>query len=538
MGEKMREENRSLIEKDKFFYAFVCTIVWGIISHGYCYFNITFSHDSLGIYQDADYATSLGRFVQMIYLEKVRGNLFPPFLTGLLSLIFLGCANSIVLHLLELKNKVLVCITCGILTTNVTITLLNATYIHFADIYMLALFFSVIGVYICEQTKLGWFVSAIAICIMLGLYQPFFQVTTILSFLMIIKKILAKTSANEVLMACIKYALAIISGLILYSIVLRIVLSLTNIQLSNDYNGLNSVGQYSSFSSVIELIIKTYTYTISYFLRPRIFRSVFIGKINLLLLLLSLLMIFWIVISKKIYGLNLFILAGLLLSTPFVINIVYFISHGVVHLVMIYSFFYTYVFAILLLDMFLKDINSNRDINDKTENKKMERRGKMAWCFVNGILSVIIFNSIIYANQVYMKKDLEFQTTMITFTRIIDRIEQVKDYKLGETPVAILGSLDDSPLSKNRWIFSETLDLNNGISDTGLWHDFAVTYYSTYQCFFEVILNYPINLMTQEQSKKWEENEIVQDMPVFPETGSCKMIDNVLVVKLSAVASE
>ena len=63
--------------------------------------------------------------------------------------------------------------------------------------------------------------------------------------------------------------------------------------------------------------------------------------------------------------------------------------------------------------------------------------------------------------------------------------------------------------------------------------NFAVTYYESYDNYFEHLLAYPIVLLEEEESAVWAKHLTVLDMPSFPYQGSCKMIDGTLIVKLS-----
>ena len=135
--------------------------------------------------------------------------------------------------------------------------------------------------------------------------------------------------------------------------------------------------------------------------------------------------------------------------------------------------------------------------------------GRRAVCCALGI---VLFGSVVYAGQVYLKKDLEYQTTVFTLTRVADRLEQLEGYQPGETPVALLGTLEDSPLLLRR-PGQEAL------------------YYETYAAFFHRVLGYSIHILSQEQSDAWRER--AEDLPVFPAPGSCAMLDGTAVVKLS-----
>ena len=72
-------------------------------------------------------------------------------------------------------------------------------------------------------------------------------------------------------------------------------------------------------------------------------------------------------------------------------------------------------------------------------------------------------------------------------TRVIDRMEQVKGYDPGYTPVAIIGNLSDSRLSMERPGF-EHLSMYGSNS-------YAVTYTETNTWYLWQVLGYPVNLV-------------------------------------------
>ena len=175
----------------------------------------------------------------------------------------------------------------------------------------------------------------------------------------------------------------------------------------------------------------------------------------------------------------------------------------------------------MLFDIFLKDSR----IQEKISYIKL----CMLRVSVILVFAGLIFNSIIYANQVYLKNSLEYQATQNIVVRMIDRIEQTDGYVVDQTPVVIIGSLEDSVFSMERSIFDSTI--NQGV---GLNSNFSVGSYSNFYAYFNRILAYPINMVTDiDQIDEWEQRVEVKGMPAFPAEGSCKIIENVLVIKLS-----
>lgn len=109
--------------------------------------------------------------------------------------------------------------------------------------------------------------------------------------------------------------------------------------------------------------------------------------------------------------------------------------------------------------------------------------------------------------------------------RITARMEETEGYVLGETPVAIIGSLSESDMMVSREGFE-------GFG-TGTYENSSLTYYKTYEKYFDFVAGYPVNLLEEEEALKLAEKDEVQSMPCFPDMGACKMIDGTMVIKLS-----
>lgn len=144
---------------------------------------------------------------------------------------------------------------------------------------------------------------------------------------------------------------------------------------------------------------------------------------------------------------------------------------------------------------------------------------------VNILLCIIIWQNTVFANQIYMKKDLEKTATISLVTRVIDHVEMLPDYMPGETPVVLVGNLSENEyLNRGRDGFRDLLLL------PGLGADYSITYNGTAISYISAYLNYPL---LWGDASLYEHQPEVQDMPMFPHNVSIKMIDGTAVVKLS-----
>ena len=186
-------------KKQLFRYTLITTFIIGLLSHGYCYFNLLFSHDSMPVNQnDVLWQVSLGRFLHPLYF-KLRGPIYAPALVGFLSLFFMAVTFYLIFQLFGITKKLTIWIFCGILITNTSITLLNATYIHDIDMYTLSLLLAVAAVYLCRNFRFGIIWGTLCLCASLGLYQSFMQVSIFLFMILAVMDILHKKTFWEVL---------------------------------------------------------------------------------------------------------------------------------------------------------------------------------------------------------------------------------------------------------------------------------------------------------------------------------------------------
>ena len=240
-------------------------------------------------------------------------------------------------------------------------------------------------------------------------------------------------------------------------------------------------------------------------LYPETFHRRISGCLNGLLFLFAVSALLKKMTASKMKKNLLFLTVLCLFLMPFGINVVFFIGKGVVtsHLTI-----FSYCFFYVLILMIYEELNL-----------KMFRR------FAIPMAIVIAFN-IVFANQVYLKKGLEFEASESFMTKVTYSIEQTDGYVPGETPVVFVGTPEESVLYRKRTGF-------DNIMGHGLDHPFGYTYDGTYRCFFDYIMSYNINFKGISSSDIYVTMPEVMAMPIYPAKGSCKIVDDVLVVKFS-----
>ena len=499
-------------KKSSYILIFLTTFLVGFWAHGYRYFNSLYSHDSLDISQgDFAWQISLGRFMQVPYIH-FRGQLTSPMVIGVLSLLFLGCALCIVQDLLSVAHMPLVMVVCALFVTQPALTFSNASFINWSDIYMLALLLNVMGIWATHRYKYGFLVGWIGIMLGTALYQAYMCSAIALALLLLMRDILGGTKSSTVIKSAVRDMAVVLCGLVTYAVSNKIVQTVTGISSSDGYNGIASVGDYSGIS-IPKLLLDTFLYPFHFFSRPDTAHRSWVFAAHILLALVVIALLIYSIGKKQLTVPNQGLLTLVLLFFPLGINAVYFISKGMAHDLMRFSYVFSYLIVVVLFESVQKTLEGG-DLRTKRI-----LQGTIATSF-----ALISFCNIIFSNGAYLKKDMEYTATLSTMTRILDRVEQVEGYIPQETPVVFVGTLDETPISKDRQAFGDYYPY------AGMLYHYSATYNSTLNEYLISILGYPANLQSESD---WVDRPEVQAMPAFPDKNSVQMIDGTVVVKLS-----
>lgn len=510
----------------------VFTLVFGLAAHAYCYFNLTLSHDALfSLYrQDMLGQIQLGRFMHVPYM-MLRGSITAPALIGFLSLAFLCFSSYLTVRLLDIRNTLFVALVCGVLATNVTLTLTNASYLHESDMYMLSLLLSCGAVWCCRRWRHGWVLGAVLAALSLGFYQAYFSVALMLFIMIAIGRTLDGLSPRRVLAEIAPMVGTAALGFALYLAAVFVSMSLVGVSFSSGYNGLEGAGDFSE-TSIPVLIAKTWLYPMRYLVMPEGLYPRFVGGLNVVLSLAVIAALVWLARNERVRAGGVVMIVVLLALMPFAANYVYFIAKGVVHTLMVFAFFYWYVFAVQLQQRAARLMGWEHGLPFwRGDGSTRTRSASSAFglpavtvLLVSLGCALVVLFGIVFANQAYFKKQLQFESTELTVNRVLDRVEQVEGYVPGKTPVYLAGSLHDNPL------FTERLGFED-VQGTGFYWQTAITYDEA--SYFNMVLGYPVNLMTDEQAAASLNGDAVKNLGVFPAKDSTAMIDGAVVVRLS-----
>ena len=490
----------------------VWVFAFGLVFHGYCFLNGNFSHDSLySLYEESpDFMLSLGRFLRPVY-RLIRGNFTLPLLNGLLSLVFLSLGAYFILELLDLRSKWLTVLSCGILVGNSTVALTNATFLHDADAYALALLLSVLGVRVSRKPGKGGFVAAVLLYFCsLGIYQAYIDCSIYLILILALLALLDGASVKQTLLEGFRRLAAVGGGMAVYFLGTRLAPVITGVAPNHGTNAVYSMDNMD-LQALIDAAVKFFRSEAVWFYSPnaRVKRLIFV--LNILFVLAAVWLVWSALRKQKAAKGRVFAVLGIAAAIPFGMNLITLLSNQY-HALTIYSFFLSY-----LLVFALAERCSGWHFPLKASRVARRLCGVLA--------AVLLFDSCVYAHEIYLEKEMVSDATLSLFTRLVDRMERTEGYVVNETPIAIVGRLKFSGLQQEREGMPSPAN--------GMGYSYATTYFETYEKYFHYYLGYPAVFYQGPGLLELEETEAVQQMPEFPAEGSVRMVGDVLVVKFS-----
>lgn len=517
------------------------TYLFGLIAHAYVFFNSALSHDAL--YQvfsdDNQWQVSLGRFLQPL-VRLMRGSINAPWLVGLLGLFFVALSAWMVLSLVRLRGRLACALVCGVFSTNLCLSLLNASFTPWVDVFMLSLFLAVAAAYLFARARRRWLgvlLGGVCLAASLGLYQSYVSVAAGLMMILFVDFALENRRVGELVAFAGRALATLVLGAALYWLGVQAALRLWGTALTGFYNDISGVGDFSGVS-VPALIVYTYRYFLLSFLRPGGSIPAAVTAANLALAAGGAACFFLLIRLRRVRALNAILALLCLAAMPFALNVSAFLSKGTVHGLMTYAFNLVYVLLLCLMSRFgAEDARAHgalppdgdprpaqvpSPVADSRPRLRRIARAAMAAC-----VGVLLFANIVYANGLYLKKELEQESFAMLMTRILDRVEQVEGYVPGRTPVAFLGEFDDAALVLKRAPFAAHY------KNAGMSQSVPLTYSPLYPAYFEKVLGYPINLVPYENLPALCKSPQAQNMGVFPAADSVQMVDGCVYVRMA-----
>ena len=501
------------------------TLIFMALLHGYRYVSLGFSHDSLAFawQPDLEWQISLGRYMQPLYWWIVRGRIAAPFIVGVLSYGYMVGSVYGVASLLDLKAKTSLFLLAGLMCGSLAFIALDATYSHTADVYMLALMLNIAAAWLCLRGRRrvpSVLAAVVLLVISTGLYQAYLQVFTALTMVWALLRLL-KTDDRaipEAAARCAQSFLALMLAMALFFVGYYVVMTVTGVEAVSKANSIGGMKVLSG-AALVDMVKTTWKMPLRQLGRLQGRIAPLARMLTAVVLMTGAAATIFTARRSRISAWRALGMAVLALLLPFGMNWICLFCGGVVHDLMMYAYIVP-----LLAALAANERAWNLALAD--EGKQIGKKTRAAACVLPLAVLTLLFDRGIYANQMYLKKDLEYDATLSVMTRVVDRIEQVEGYIPGETPVEFLGDIQRSQLAMTRPAFAHLGSL------PGTEENYAITYGDTFWMYLEDVMGYPIKRF--RETKNEEQERVTDDMPCFPDKDSVQMVDGVVFVKLAA----
>lgn len=229
----------------------ICTFLLGLAAHGFLLLNICVSHDAVFDFYDAlaahQHQIGLGRILEPAYRELTASGLLMPWSLGITAFFWLGIAVFLVCKLFDLNGRTEVLLTAGIMTVNISVTAIAATYTPWLAADMFALMLAVSGAYFWrlygERHQRKWLLcGALAVVVSLSIYQCYLAVTVVLMILLSMQNLIRKEGAGKVFRDGCAGIGMLVAGGIVYYILMKLVCGLVDTPLAEgDYDSVTNL---------------------------------------------------------------------------------------------------------------------------------------------------------------------------------------------------------------------------------------------------------------------------------------------------------
>ncbi len=489
----MKLTKKLFLDKSAVKYAAAFSLLFMFAAHAFCFFNLTYSSGSVMLSVSSGRGAQIagGTVLQPLYF-LLRGSISSPLLVGMLSTLYLMLTNMVLVRLLNLRRPLPILALCGAMTANAAVTSICAGALNTSDAVFLAMLLAALAAACCLRMPLGALVGAVPLTAALGLDPTAASFFAALTFIVLLGDLMTAQSPKAFLRGLGALLLTLVLGTVLYALCDLLMLHRSGLD------------QQAALQTAGTGLVGIWLVPIRALLAPL---TAYASLSVVLHALLALLAALAFAASVRSLGASCAILAVLgALALPLVCNLPIFSAYAVPQITMAYC----------LLDVFLITLLA-RLAPDKVRTQKLAA----------GAFGVVFLGSIVFSNQVYLKKNLEFESTLSLMSRVIQRIEETEGYHPGYTPVAVIGTPEDSLFSVERKGFEHlsALDASSG--------NYAVSTDEDMIWYIWDVLGYPLNFVSSFELEQLKDNEAVRALPAFPDEDCCTFIGETLVIRLS-----
>lgn len=500
----------------------ITAIIVGLITHIVLLSVMIMSPDGLWNavrYSAGHVETSSGRWMINI-IDTLRKNLAIPTITTIISIIVTAATSVFIVDLLKFKSKISCIITAVFLEVSPCFTM-TLLYSYTADAYSYAFLFAALAAWCIYREKhkvLGAFWGSIFTMLSLALYQSYIGAIIGLCILKPIAEVFRNKDYKKLFIDIGISMLVVIIGVGFYWGSEQIALNIYNTKLSS-YQGANNIGIANTIENLPSSVYKTYGYFMNFFIggdiidnlnmSRNIFYKILFASEGLALIYI---LVFRKTENKKRKIIDSLLIIAMTALLPIAFNFIILIAPE--------TYYYSLNTAqILLIIPYMMIILENFEIN---------KGAILKWISLS-MCVVIAVTYFLAANATYTGVRMKYNQAYSTAIRMVDRIENCEGYTRDKQWL-ICGILDET----NTHLVSDLYFLTlGGFADGPIFHGNYWGMIETWKKFMQIYVGISPNFCSVEDYFKICGTEEFKNMPIFPEEGSVKEINGVMVIRMT-----
>lgn len=490
---------------------FFASVIVGLIAHLYKITNWLPNWDSLVFRYDSQNMINLGRwFLPVVCSFSSFYDL--PFLNGIVAILFHGFGAVCICKILGVKRKITAFLIGAVIVSFPTVTSVMM-YNYVADGYSIAFFLSTLAALYMTDKKPKYILASLLIALSTGIYQAYITVTIMLVLLKLIDEIIYNNATfGDVLKKSVLMLLSGILGMVLYSVVLKVLLGVFSVELL-DYQGVNETATLSNINLFASLYVVKETFVKCFFDLS--------GGVNVYVALNAFVLIFTLVcyighiVKNKVYKKPINIVAIVVLGVALVMGagaLAFINAYVDYHNLMLMGYSVFYLFFLILYEK-------------GKEKNETHTRIKCWTVFLTAL--VIVANQVVISNVSYHKAQIAYEKSYGVLIRIAHRIEQTPGSKACDK-ILVVGALDNS----SAYSVNLTPDIT-GITDGFIIRaDDETVGQSVLASALNDYCDKNYKFVSGEEKKSIVETEDVKSMGVWPSEDCVAVKDNTIIIKL------
>ena len=502
--------------------AFITAIVVGIITHITMMTETIMSQDgiwnSMQYSRAGDWVIALGRW-GIELAGRLNNFVAIPSITTMLCLFLMAVSTVFIVDIFNFKSKYSALFTGMIMVVSPCLTA-TMLYVYTSVAYCVNMLLAILAIwfiYKFKYKKIGIVISALCFMFSLSIYQSYMGVTVGLCIMLSIIELLKDNSKiKDVFINIGKTVLAVLSGGILYYILTMLILNLTGIDMAT-YKGAESFGIKEIFASLGTNILNAYKNFVEFFFKDVIvYNTNYRRDIWYILFFIGFIVTFIVKLAKlkveakkeKIFKI---VLASLMvLLMPIGLNIINIVAVG------------TEIYALTATQMILV-IPFVLALVESLE-------------ILNSIKWIILISCMCICGTYYLSDSASYSALKLTYNqaysstmRVFDRIETTPGYEK-DMPLLLAGIIGNNNYPRTMNLYGYTI---GELANNTVFHGTYGGQIGTWINYMRVFFGLDIQMCDPDTYYRIVTGEDYKDMEMFPAEDSIRIIDGVVVVKLS-----